>query len=219
MNLKSLEFSEDSQIQSIDSNAFDGSSLKRFSIPPSLEELKENWCNNLNKLNQIDISPNNKVFSVVNNNKIIIGKSKNSDDFDILFFACRDIQHAIIPSSVKTINSFAFFNCDRLKSVVFQEDSKLNSINQNAFALSSLNSISIPASIQNIKPKSLKCLKLNSIEFLGDKVYMLKEPFGDCEFILLVACPNADKVLIDPNAFPDFQDDFVLYSKAGAKVL
>lgn len=110
-NLKSIKFTEDSELRIIEKEAFFHSSIFELSIPKSVEELQEGWCSNL-FLTNIIISSDNKNFTYLDEeHKIIIGKSnKNNDFFDVLVFASRDIKEAVIPPKIKHICSFAFFS-------------------------------------------------------------------------------------------------------------
>lgn len=61
---------------------------------------------------QVIISLNNKNYKYLDEkHEIILGKSnKSKEDFDVIVFASRNIQEAIIPSYIKRINSYAFQN-------------------------------------------------------------------------------------------------------------
>lgn len=65
---------------------------------------------NSTKLEGIDnVFPTNKENISFYNDSFIIGKSDiKSDNFDILYFARRDIENAIIPPFIKIIAPFAF---------------------------------------------------------------------------------------------------------------
>lgn len=67
-------------------------------------------------------------------NKYLIGKSDaKKDEFDILLFACRDIEKISIPSNIKTISSCAFNHCHKLAKVEIPNNSKLEKIGSKAF--------------------------------------------------------------------------------------
>lgn len=68
------------------------------------------------------------------NNNFLLGKStNNSEDYDVLLFARRDIVEAAIPSFIKKIALYSFEKCRALRKVIFTEDSKLLSIGHHAF--------------------------------------------------------------------------------------
>ncbi|KAK8896292.1 hypothetical protein M9Y10_014189 [Tritrichomonas musculus] len=150
-NISSISFPEDSEVQTIEEEAFSCSSLTQISIPSSLKELKEDWCAFTWRLKQVFISPKNKYFSILDE-KMVLGKSQsNIDYYDILVFACRDIERAIIPSTIQKIDSFAFSGCMNLQFVDFSENSELRLIEKNAFLTSSIRKITIPEKVVEIK--------------------------------------------------------------------
>ena len=54
--IKSVEFSEDSELVSISNHLFYSSSIKSLFIPASLEEFEDGWCNDVEKLSKVTIS-------------------------------------------------------------------------------------------------------------------------------------------------------------------
>lgn len=125
-----------------------------------------------------------------------MGKSQiNFDDFDLLYYAKSDIENAIIPFQVKIIKRRSFQNHNKLKTVTFPEDSQLKSIEDFAFASSSINKIKLPASIENISFNCFSSVKnLNEIEIFSksktfsiiDKKYLVKKSRGSSEFDILI---------------------------------
>ena len=168
-HLKSIEFSEDSELKSIDKLAFFHSTIESISIPEKVEELKEGWCCCVPKLNRISISSLNSRFSFHNSNMILGKSNEKVVDYDVIVFACRDIKNAIIPSKIERINSFAFDGCDNLKTIEFSENSELVSIGQGAFSCSSLEKISIPNHVKCINEETFSvCKHLKKVEFSED---------------------------------------------------
>ena len=106
--IKAILFSDDSKLQKIEKDAFFRSSIESISIPSSVNELEEGWCNHTWELTKISISKNNQNFSFLDEeHKIIIGKSdKYKEFFDVVVFSCRNIKKAIIPSNIKHIAAF-----------------------------------------------------------------------------------------------------------------
>lgn len=83
-NIKSIIFSEDSGLLNIDQDSFFRSSFKKFSLPSSLDELKEGWCNNNKKLENVTISVKNSNFLILENNDFIFGKSNHSKSGELV---------------------------------------------------------------------------------------------------------------------------------------
>ena len=93
---------------------------------------------------------------------IIIGNQQNclncnsdfkNDVFDTFVFARWNIISAVIPSSVKYIFDFAFYQCKPLVDVQFQENSQLLSIRISAFMNCSFQNFTIPKHVFEIKEK------------------------------------------------------------------
>ena len=167
-NLKKVDFQSNSELVSIEKDAFCNSSLESISIPSNVKELKEGWSHCISQLVHITISSENKNFTYFNK-KIIIGKNKKeneNDDYDVLYFARRDIESIIIPSSIKYINPFSFSDCCNLQKVKFLNDSKLFEIGYEAFCFSSIKKFCIPSSVRQIGDLAFNgCKNLKKIEF------------------------------------------------------
>lgn len=151
--MKTFEIPENSELTSIGSKAFSSSPIENLSIPSKVNDLKNGWCSNLRELRSISISPNNKNYSFLDKEKkIMIGKSdKNSDLFDEIIFACRDIEKAIIGPNIKRICTYAFAECENLSKIEFGENSQLEIINESAFKnCFSLRIIEFPINVETI---------------------------------------------------------------------
>lgn len=120
-NISEISFLDKSAIVSIDYFAFSCSRLKKLSIPSSIAEFKEGWCNEIRILKEINVfNANNKQNIMYFDNKFIIKKSNPTNDiFDTLLLARRNITDVIIPSYITTIESSAFKNCRDLTHVNF----------------------------------------------------------------------------------------------------
>lgn len=209
--IRFVEFSEDSEIKFFNKNLFTSPFLKKITIPPKVEEVKEEWCKNTNDLKQVLISPKNKFFKYVDKeHKLICCKSNpTNENYDFLVFACRDIETAIIPSTVKYIGPYCFNFCLNLKNVVFPDDSQLISISKNAFSLSSIENINIPSNLQVLedgwckKATRLKniCISSNNkcFGYLDDKHKIIvgkTNQQNDFFDILICVLPNAKNISI-----------------------
>ncbi|KAK8886506.1 hypothetical protein M9Y10_041970 [Tritrichomonas musculus] len=151
-NITSISFSDDSELLSIGRKAFSCCSLESLSLPRKVGQLEEGWCMNTMNLNHIHLDSNNKNFKYLDeSHQIIVGKSQiNSEEFDLLVFACRDVKTVFIPSSIKVIGSYAFMHC-RLQKVTFEENSQLKTIEKKVFSKSSIKIIEIPPSVIDLK--------------------------------------------------------------------
>lgn len=71
--LKTLRFPPDSELLTIQENAFINSSIESLEIPSKLVELKDGWSQLMNNLNKITVSEDNQYFKLYNE-KFILGK-------------------------------------------------------------------------------------------------------------------------------------------------
>lgn len=133
--LKSIEFSEDSELLTIGSNAFSNTSIKSLFIPANVKELKDGWNNKTLKLKSVTISPHNKHIKFLDDeHQIIATKSDiNTENFDKIIYGQKDIKSVKIPNSSKHIASYPFYNCFLLEKVDISEDSELLTIGKCAF--------------------------------------------------------------------------------------
>ena len=77
-NIKTIKFSEDSAVKTFYRNSHNISEkITEIYFPSSLEKLKDGWCDSLNKLTKIIISPLNDKF-LFKDNKILFGKYQNN---------------------------------------------------------------------------------------------------------------------------------------------
>ncbi|MGL6125356.1 MAG: leucine-rich repeat protein [Metamycoplasmataceae bacterium] len=74
--------------------------------------------------------------------------SINTQPQDSPFFENKFITSIEIPASVKMLGSFSFNNASNLRTIVFEQNSQLLSIENNAFSSSGITSIEIPASVK-----------------------------------------------------------------------
>lgn len=150
-NLQSIAFDDfdNSDLISIGRGAFMSSSIQSISLPSNTIQLDDGWCRNTTELTDIFISEKNQTFSM-DIQKLIIGKSTDKiDGFDI--------QAAFIPSSIKKISSFSFYQCCKLKTVKFQSNSKLNELGEYSFSNSAIERIDINS--------FFGCSKLKKVSF------------------------------------------------------
>lgn len=167
-NIKSLNFTPDSRLQTIETDAFCRTSIESLTIPSQVAELKEGWCNRTSKLTNINVSPNNQYFKTYENH-LIIGKNKiEITNFDCLVFCVRNIKTITIPNFIRHICPYAFNGCE-LITIEFSKDLKLQIIDSNAFRNTSLTTISIPSQVIEIKKFAFFCChQLQRIEFQND---------------------------------------------------
>lgn len=145
--VKSVQFTEDSEIKSFEDDSFSDSSIESIMIPSSLVELQKGWCYSTSKLTKITIDPKNPNFKITDDQLLLGRTSKN---FDVIFFCPRNIESVKIPSYVKHIGPYAFANCSQLKKVEVPEDSELLTIECDAFSFSAIENFTIPRHLTKI---------------------------------------------------------------------
>ena len=150
--LKFIGFTKNSKLKKIKKNAFYDSSISCISLPSGIIELEDDWCAGVLELNDIKIIEQPESNIMYYDNKYIISKSDPlNNDYDVIKFARRDIEEAIIPSNIRKICNNAFSFCKRLKKVEFFNDSKLAKIEKKAFYNSSISCISLPSGIAELE--------------------------------------------------------------------
>ena len=145
--MKSVTFSEDSNLQCIKNDAFIDSTIQKLFLPASIEKLEDTTFAHTFDLIDIEISQTHKYFKY-NDDQILISK-------DTILFANRDIETISFPQNVKRIGSFSFSNCKRLQSIVFNLNI-IDEIGESAFiSCSSLCEISLSSSLKRIEKKCI----------------------------------------------------------------
>lgn len=226
-NLKTITFSEDSELQTIEKNSFRYSHLEKISFPANLINLEEGWCNATRFLNDVSVNPKNKYLVLINNQLLMSKTNKKSVFYDVIEFSNRNISKVKIPFFIKKISSFSFQDCKNLHIIEFEKESKLKSIGKYAFSQSSLNSITIPSQVQIIDKNSFfNCIELFKVRFEKDSklriiesfafsscsleyikiprlVYKIsKNAFYQCSLLKKVEfCDQSELILIDDEAF------------------
>ena len=66
------------------------------------------------------------------------------------WFCEAEIERITIPASVREIGADAFFECKKLKDVIFEEGSRLEKIGQNCFYSTRIERIVIPKGVTEI---------------------------------------------------------------------
>lgn len=149
--IRKVETSVNSKLKTIESSAFFNTSIESIILPSSLTKLQERWCFNSPNLKEIKVMPNNPIFSTCNNNEVLLKKSSNSkENYDVLVFAIQNIDALKILDDIEIISPFAFFNCNKLKTVDFSPESKLRIIGDFSFFKLNIEYISIPSHVTTI---------------------------------------------------------------------
>ena len=161
--------------------------IRSISIPSKVIKLEEGWCSNTVELKSVTVSRNNPNFISIDDKFIFGKKDENSDDFEVLVFACRDIKEYKIPPNItriasnafesssirritfpaqlKEIGKNAFASCDSLRFIEIPGNSELRIIGKNAFKYTKINNIIIPKTVTQICESAFAfCEELRRIE-------------------------------------------------------
>ena len=175
--------------------------IERIIIPSTITELKEGWCNNASRLNQVKIDPSNPRYRFIEE-IMIVGKTSNeSNNYENLVFCVRNIKTIKIPNFIDRIDSFAFsrsiityitipnnvivigksafYNCKQLQKVEISKESKLQSIEEDAFAGSLITYITIPNEVRMIGRRAFNnCKLLRNVEISEESKLQTIEEFA-----------------------------------------
>ena len=118
-NIDELNFGENSQLKTIYSAAFASSHIKKVTIPKSVTTIEKTQSQGA-------------AFESAGIEELIFEEGSQLETIDNAVFSQNSISKVVIPKSVKTINSRAFYR-NRISSLTFEEGSQLTTIGNEAF--------------------------------------------------------------------------------------
>ena len=147
-------------------------SLTSLTIPYSVTSIGEDTFGNCKKLVNITVDDNNNSFSSIDG--VLYDKNKT---VLVQYPRGKDNSSYVIPASVATIGSKAFYNCDALTSVTIPDS--VTVIKEHAFDdCKQLTDVAIPGSVTSIGDSAFReCDALTVVEFpdsvisIGDMAY------------------------------------------------
>lgn len=168
-NIKTITFSEDSELSSIGSIAFSWSTLRSITIPPSVIKIGSNIFYGCNNLQSVIFSENSQI-RIINKDTFL-----NSSVEEIYFPSsieqfeegwCKGIEK--LTKVTISPNNRHFTIIDN-SFIVGKTDPNKETFNSLIFSVRNIESAIIPEKIECIRPFSFSnCKKMNSIEFKGN---------------------------------------------------
>jgi hypothetical protein len=146
--LASVAFKSDSQLERIEQRAFAQSGLKSMEIPARVTFIDGSAFHGV-RLNSISISSDNVTFRIRE-------WFLESSDGSAIYRYFGSHNSIVIPSSVVVFGKDSFSQCQTLESVIVENGSLLERIEQSAFSQSGLKSFVIPPSVTFIDDSAFK---------------------------------------------------------------
>jgi hypothetical protein len=158
-SLESVTFESGSRLERINEEAFSGSRLRSIEIPSSVVVLGKCSFFSCKSLESVTFERGSRLER--------IEESAFSGDL----FTSNQLKSILIPSSVVVLGKQSFYLCKSLQSIIFESSSRLERIEESAFAgdrvtSNQLRSILIPSSVVVLGKQSFYlCESLESVEF------------------------------------------------------
>lgn len=170
--LKVVDPSLNSELKKICDYAFVCCPIESITFPSSVEIIEQKWGVNLTSLTSIKFADGNKNYKVFDDKLVLKKSAENQEDFDVLAFTIKNIEEITIPSFIRIIAQYAFGWCQQLKKVEFENDSKLEVIENYSFESSSIESLTIPSSVIKLESEWSKMVtKLSQIKVMPNNKY------------------------------------------------
>ena len=215
-NLKSVKFEPNSQLKLIEDYSFDYCHIEHLSLPASVETIGDNCFSGTNRLIEIEISPENKNFKLIDGKYVVKESRTGSGVFDVIILARRDIESINIPPHIRVINNYAFHSCKCLKTITFEGSSSAELVKRYAFSgILGTERLVLPPSLKEIDIQSFSSNRnVKSIEFLGKSVKIGMNSFFSCSNLETITFSNADEIKLDTFALPSLGDGCVLVKRS-----
>jgi hypothetical protein len=145
-------------------------SLIDITLPDSLEIIGDNAFENCTSLKHINIPSNIKewwetVFAGCRIETVDIAEGVES--IPLGAFSGNNILEVVLPSSMREVGMYAFYDCENLKSVTLNEG--LTTLGDGAFVNSQIEELIIPSTVVQMTEMVFDhCASLRTVKFCGD---------------------------------------------------
>ncbi len=191
--VRSVNFTEDSQLQTIGYCAFYlCSSLKEFIMPNTVTKLGSSD-------NGYSQDYNTSIFSGCHNLKRVHFSDALTTLEQYVCYDCYNLSEVKLPQRLETIRNRAFYNTSSLRNIDFPET--LNSIATYAFYNSALDSVKLPIKLTSLSNYAFyNCDNLKYVE-LPSYISSYDRNFENCNAIQTVVCKSATPPAITNDPF------------------
>ena len=147
--IRSLSFEKNSQLRCIYPFCFDNSAIVSidFSNCDLLEIINSSICSQCYNLTTLKLPPN--ILATQNN----------------CFDSCYELQDVVFPDTLEIVNSYSFANCYSIKSFHISVQSRLKSIQNDAFIGTGITFLYIPQNLTSINGAAFAGTKIERFEF------------------------------------------------------
>lgn len=219
--LKAVIFPDNSETKRIEDSAFYSTPIEKLKISANIEYIGQSNFSNLNNLNDIEVSPENKIFQMKSGHLLVRKSDPNSQFYDHLVYCYKNVEEIIIPSYIKEISCGAFHQCEKLHSLTFQPNSSLEVIdNQSFIYCSNLKNIVFPETVKRIGGQTFSCAEsLESIQFLGKYIELDFNCLDSCKRLKVISFPNATEInFIENNSLKGIPEDAKIIVRRDVKL-
>jgi|GEM_PF-526865 len=113
---------------------------------------------------------------------------------DAAFYNCSYLTDFAVPANVTAIGDEAFVGCNRLKSISFGTDSKLETIGKAAFKGSKMTAVTLPSGLKTIGENAFAGRNIKNI-VVPDGVTLIKQTaFGECRELETCILPDGCEI-------------------------
>lgn len=167
-------------------------------------------------------------YAPADGNVVIPSKVTNTNDgveytvtgIDKSCFVYSEITSVFIPNTVMRIDSFAFRECQKLKTVSFESGNKMTRLYRSTFEYcGSMESIVLPDGITVIEDWNfLECKSMTSVTLPSKVTNIMNFAFRDCPLLEELICPAVfPPTVADGTFYSTFITDAVLIVPKGSK--